>query len=235
MTAAEIIEELRPLGLQSYKNVLLNHGVSEPFFGVKIEEMKKIQKRVKKDYRLALDLYDTGIYDAMYLAGLISDDAKMTPDDLRGWVHKTDCQPLIESTVAWVASESPHGFPLAIEWIEAPDEKTKTAGWATLNSLVSIKDDCDLDIEKLTSLLERVEATIHEQPNRVRKVMNSYVIALGCYVGPLADQAMKTAERIGVVKVDMGKTECKVPYAPDYILKVRQRGTLGKKRKTAKC
>jgi hypothetical protein len=36
-----------------------------------VEELKKIQKRIKKDYQLALDLYDTGIYDAMYLAGLI--------------------------------------------------------------------------------------------------------------------------------------------------------------------
>ena len=50
--------------------------------------LKKIQKRVKKDYRLALDLYDTGIYDAMYLAGLIADDAKMTKKDLERWVNK---------------------------------------------------------------------------------------------------------------------------------------------------
>jgi hypothetical protein len=28
---------------------------------VKIGDLKKIQKRIKKDYRLALDLYDTGV------------------------------------------------------------------------------------------------------------------------------------------------------------------------------
>lgn len=235
MTAAQIVEELRPLGLQSYKNVMFNHGVTEPFFGVKIEELKKIQKRVKKDYRLALDLFDTGIYDAMYLAGLISDDARMTPDDLRGWLVKTDCVPLIEFTIAWVAAESPHGFAIAMEWIDAQDEKANLAGWATLNSLVAIRDDSELDMDTLSELLERVEATMHDQPNRVRKVMNSYVIAVGCYVAPLADRAMEAARRIGVVRIDMGKTDCKVPYAPDYIEKVRLRGTLGKKRKTAKC
>jgi len=36
--------------------------------------VKKIQKRIKKDYQLARDLYDTGICDAMCLAGLIADD-----------------------------------------------------------------------------------------------------------------------------------------------------------------
>jgi len=35
--------------------------------------------------------------------------------------------------------------------------------------------------------------------------------------------------------VDMGNTSCQVPFAPDYIRKVQKRGTIGKKRKSAKC
>jgi len=65
----------------------MNHGAQEPCLGVKIEDMKKIQKRVKVDYQLALDLYDTGIADAMYLAGLIADDARMSKKDLQRWVE----------------------------------------------------------------------------------------------------------------------------------------------------
>lgn len=74
-TVTKIIEELKRLGTESVKKVLRNHGVQEPLFGVKIGDLKKIQKRIKKDYQLALDLYETGVYDAMYLAGLIADDA----------------------------------------------------------------------------------------------------------------------------------------------------------------
>ena len=61
MTANEVLEKLRGMGTESIKKVLRNHGVQEPFFGVKIGDMKKIQKRIKKDYQLALELYDTGI------------------------------------------------------------------------------------------------------------------------------------------------------------------------------
>ena len=82
MTAAEIIAELKPLGSDSYKKTLMNHGVKEPFYGVKIGDMKRVQKKVKKDYQLALDLYDTGIHDWMYLAGLIADDHQMITDGL---------------------------------------------------------------------------------------------------------------------------------------------------------
>src|SRR3954447_1581455 len=116
MTANEVLDEIQPLGRDGYRRILRNHGVPAPCFGVKIEDLKKIQKRIKKDYQLALDLYDTGIYDAMYLAGLIADDARMTKKDLRRWVEKANCGALCEYTVPWVAAESPHGRELALEW-----------------------------------------------------------------------------------------------------------------------
>jgi 3-methyladenine DNA glycosylase AlkD len=235
MTAAEIINELKPLGRDGYKKILLNHGVQEPVFGVKIEDLKKIQKRVKKDYQLALDLYDTGVYDAMYLAGLIADDLKMTKKDLQHWLDKANCPALVDFTVAWVAAESNHGRELALKWIDSDKENVAAAGWATLTGLVAIKDDVDLDLAELKRLLGRVQKTIHNQPNCVRYDMNSFVIAVGSYVKPLTDLAVQTAQKIGTMTVDMGDTACKVPSAAEYIKKVKERGAIGKKRKTVKC
>jgi len=235
MTSEQIVQELKSLGQDSYKKVLLNHGIQEPCYGVKIEEMKKIQKRIKKDYQLALDLYDTGIYDAMYLAGLIADDSKMTSKDLQRWVEKANNATVCGYTVPWVAAESNHGRELALKWIESKKEDIATAGWATLSSLVAIKDDSELDLAELKQLLQRVQKTIHDQPNRVRHVMNGFVIAVGSYVKALTALALQTAAKIGSVSVEMGGTACKVPDAAAYIKKVQQRGAIGKKRKTAKC
>ena len=58
---------------------------------------------------------------------------------------------------------------------------------------------------------------------------------MGSFVAPLTGLAIQTGEAIGPVTVDMGDTACKVPFAPDYIRKVEQRGAIGKKRKSAKC
>src|SRR4051794_17019953 len=104
-----IMEELQSLGSESIKRVLLKHGAREPFFGVKVEHLKKIQKRIKKDYQLALDLYETGNTDAMYLAGLIADDARMTKKDLNKWVKKAYWHMLSGYTVPAVAAGSPYG------------------------------------------------------------------------------------------------------------------------------
>jgi 3-methyladenine DNA glycosylase AlkD len=235
MTTKEILEELKPLGSDSYKKVMFNHGVKEPCFGVKIGDLQRIQKRIKKDYQLALDLYDTGNYDAMYLAGLIADDAQMTKKDLQRWIENATHSPLAGSTVPWVAAGSPHGWELALEWIDSKRVLTAEAGWATLGSLVSIKDDSELDLAELKRLLERVRKSIHQAEDAVRRQMNLFVIAVGSCVKPLTDTAIQTGEKIGPVTADMGNTACQVPFAPDYIRKVQKRGAIGKKRKTAKC
>ena len=233
MTAQEIIKEIRPLGSDSYKKILLNHGVKEPCLGVKIGDLKKIQKRIKKDYQLALDLYDTGVYDAMYLAGMIADDVRMTKRDLQRWADKAYGAAL-GTAVSSVAAGSSVGYELAMEWIESKKESVAAAGWLTLSNIVSIRDDAELDTAKLKRLLQRVQKTIHQAPNEVRYTMNSFVICVGSYVRGLTDLALEIGEKIGTVEVDMGNTACQVPFAPDYIRKVQKRGTIGKKRKSAK-
>jgi 3-methyladenine DNA glycosylase AlkD len=234
MTAQEILAELKPLGRDSYRNVLFNHGIPEPCYGVKVEELKKIQKRIKVDHRLALDLYDTGVYDAMYLAGLIADDAKMTQKDLQHWAEKA-CAALARSTVAWVAAGSPHAIEMALKWIDSPKDLIAAAGWSTLGSIVAIKPDAQLDLAQLKALLQRVQKAILSAPNAARRQMNSFVIEVGTYVKPLSKFAIQTAEEIGPVNVDVGHTSCQVPFAPDYIRKLEKRGAIGKKRKTVKC
>lgn len=234
-SVTKIMSELAALGNEGTKKVLMKHGAREPFFGVRIGDMKPIQKRIKKNYELALALYDTGNSDAQYLAGLIADEKKMTKADLQHWVESADWYMQSEYTVAWVAAESAFGYELALEWIESDNAQIATSGWATLSSLVGIKQDSELDIKTLSALLERVKTSIHEQPNRVRYVMNSFVISTGSAVTALTDQAKAVAKAIGKVYVDMEGTACKVPLAIEYIEKVEQKGYLGKKRKEARC
>ena len=236
MTTKEIHAELKPLGKESYKRVLVNnHGVKEPCFGVSVSEMKKIQKRLGPQYGLALELYDTGNYDAMYLAGLIVDDARMTKKDLQGWAEKAYGGALPGATVAWVAAEGPHGREMALKWIESAKIPVASAGWATFSSLVSIKADDELDLAELKGLMQRVQKTIRQAPDAVRRQMNFFLIAVGTYVKPLTKYAVELGEKIGPVEIDTGDNDCQVPYIPDHIRKAEKRGTIGKKRKSAKC
>lgn len=235
MTLPEIMQQLQQLGHESIKNTLVKHGAREPFFGVKIEDLKKIQKKIKSDCQLSLELFNTGNSDAMYLAGLISDPAKMTRENLNEWAEKAYWYMLSEFTVAWVASESQFGTELALKWINSEKENIACSGWSTLACIVALKNDKEIDKVLYSSLLDRVSKTIHSEKNRVRHTMNTFVISVGGYCTHLQYEANKVAISIGKVKVDMGGTACKVPLATEYIKKMHDRGSLGKKRKTAMC
>ena len=235
MTVEEIMNELKSFGNEGIKQIYLRHGATEPLFGVKVQDLKKIVKRVKKDHQLSLELYATGNSDAMYLAGLIADEAKITKEDLLDWVSKAYFYNISEYTVAWIASESRFGFELGMEWIESDQEHIAACGWSTLSNLASIKKDEGLDIEAYSSLLDRIANSIHTSQNRVRYTMNGFVIAIGSFISELTSKAIETAEKIGKVSVNMGETACKVPLATTYIQKVADKGYVGKKRSQARC
>jgi 3-methyladenine DNA glycosylase AlkD len=229
------MKQLKSYGNETTKRIFINHGAREPLYGVKVQDLKKIVKKIRKDYKLSLELYDTGNSDAMYLAGLIADEKAMTKLDLQKWVKGAYWYMISDYTVPWIAAESNFGEELALEWIESDQEFIASAGWATLSSLVSVKPDDDLNIEILDALLDRAGKEIHSAQNRVRYSMNGFVIATGSYFKVLSDKALRIGEHIGKVHVDMGGTACKVPLATQYIQKVIDRGNLGKKRKMARC
>ncbi len=116
MTLQSIMDELKSKGSESTKKVLLKHGIKEPFFGVKVADLKVIEKRVKKNYSLSKELYATGNADAMYLAGLIADEKLMTKVDLSAWVKQATSTNVSEYTVPWIAAESNFGYELAMEY-----------------------------------------------------------------------------------------------------------------------
>jgi DNA alkylation repair enzyme len=235
MTVADILQQLEAWGSEQTRKTFKNHGAPDTMYGVKVGDMKTIVKKVKKNHELSLELYATGNSDAQYLAGLIADEKKITKADLQRWAEGATWYMLSEFTVAWIAAESPHGWEIALEWIESDKESIAASGWSTLSNWVSIRPDDALDMHTLEQLLDRIGNTIHQAPNRVRYTMNGMVIATGSYVAALTAKSKNIAEKIGKVQVNLGNTACKVPFAPEYIQKVESMERIGQKRKMARC
>ncbi|WP_066048804.1 DNA alkylation repair protein [Robertmurraya korlensis] len=235
MTYEEIMGQLSKLGSEQTKKIYMNHGVKEPYFGVKIGDLKKLVKYVKKDQELALQLYDSGNHDAMYLAGLSINPKLLSKETLQEWVKKAYWYLIAEYTVAGVTAESNFALELAREWMHSEDEMVAVCGWSTYSNYLSITPDDILDITEIKELLLQVKMTIHSEKNRVRYVMNGFVISVGTYVPELTEEAKNVARYIGKVHVNVGNTACKVPVALDYIEKVESKNRVGMKRKTCIC
>jgi 3-methyladenine DNA glycosylase AlkD len=236
MTTKQVLDELKKAGSEQTKKTLLNHGAKEPFYGVKISDMKLIQKKIKDNkQQIACELFDSGIGDAQYLAGLIADGSKMTKAQLQSWADRADWAMISEYSVAWVASENPGAFELALKWIDSKKDNMASSGWNTINAILATWPDEKIDTAAIRKLLQRVEMEIDKAPDRTRYCMNNFIISTGIYMKELNKEAVALGKKLGPITVNMQGTDCKVPYGPDYIKKAMDKGMLGKKRKTAKC
>ena len=231
----QVMRALKAKGNEKTRKTYASHGATGDVFGVKVADMKVIAKTIKGDQDLAFALYDTGNYDAMYLAGMVARGEQMTKKLLDSWAKAACWQWVSEYIVPWVASESSHGRALAMKWMDSKKEHIAAAGWNTYAGLVTTLPDDELDLAEIKALLKRIESDIDSTFNRVKYCMNGFVIAVGAYIAPLNKQAKATAKKLGKVEVDVGDTACKVPLALAYIEKIEKSGRAGKKRKAIRC
>ncbi len=234
-TVKQVMSALKKKGSAQTRKTFARHGSPENMFGVKIADLKVIAKQIKGNQALAMELYETGNTDAMYLAGIVADGKAMSKKELNDWCRIANWPMIAEYSVPGVAHENPHARALAVKWIKSKKDHIAAAGWNTYSGLVATQPDSELDLEEIKLLLQQIAASIHECGERAKYTMNGFVISVGGYVKPLAAKAKSTARQIGKVSVEMGETACKVPLATDYIAKMESRGNAYKKRKTIKC
>jgi 3-methyladenine DNA glycosylase AlkD len=235
MTVTEVMDYLESKGSEQTRKIYKNHGAPDNFFGVKVADLKPIEKKEKHNHTLALELFATGNSDAQYLAGLIADPKQFSKSDFEKWAKAAQWYMISEYAVAWNLAESPLCIEICSDWITSSDEKLQECAWAAMASYLLIAPDETVDKPLHESLINLVESSIHSAPNRVRYCMNGYIIALGGAVSELTERCKKAGDTIGKVEVLMGATACKVPEIRSYIEKMEEKNRIGKKKKTAKC
>ena len=226
-TVNQVMKSLKAKGSEQTRKIFARHGAaSDKLYGVKVADMKVIAKTIKGEQDLALDLYETGNYDAMYLAGMVADGRQMTKTQLQAWARQATWQMIAEYTVPWVAAESDHGRALAMKWIGMKAEHVAAAGWNTYSGLVTTTDDADLDLDEIEGLLERIEEQIDDAPNRVRYCMNGFVIGVGSPTSSRSlKQAKATAKKPGEGRGRHGGDGLQgARWRLDYIAKVEKDG-----------
>lgn len=230
-----VMAELSQLGKERQKKYYMGQGAKEPLFGTPTGAMKAILKKTGKSQVLAEQLYATGNYDAMYFAGIIAEPDKMTKADFARWMESAYFYMISDFIVAVTLAESPLAQEIADEWTRDERPLYQSAGWSCYEWLLGWRPDDAFDPVKICALLENVEHTIHQKPDRVKQTMNNFVIAVGVSFKPLHAEAAATAERIGTVEVASSKSTCALASASEAIQAAAAKGKLGFKRRAVRC
>lgn len=221
MNAPDILATLKKLGKAQTAAIYQRHGAGDNVFGTLSSEIGKLQKKIKLDHTLAMELWKTGNAEARMLALQVADPEKLTPADAEKFVNDGPVR-FVGCYLCGLLARSPIVDKTMREWMKSKDESRREMGYGLVGA--RLKDDPDsISDEKAEKLLAKIEKEIHRSPNWARYAMNLALISIGIYKPSLRKNAVEAANRIGKVEVDHGETNCKTPDAAAYIEKAAKR------------
>jgi 3-methyladenine DNA glycosylase AlkD len=206
-------------------------GAKEPLFGVTISAMKPLSKKITHDNNLAKSLYNSGNYDAMYLAGMIVDPSSLTEEDFEDWINKAYASMIGEFIVSIVLAESPLASNIAMKWVKSGDTIKVSAGYNTFTWVLGYKGDSEINYNEINELLDKVKTDMNNAEDSVLYAINSFLAAVGISYKPLYEKALSISKEI----MENKTVNCKTINAAKQIENAISKGHLGFKRKNVRC
>jgi len=97
--------------------------------GIYHKDLKVIAKEIGTDNKLAIKLFDSGIYEARILCSKIYDPGSITQKQMKKWVSSFENWEICDSFCMGLFSKSSHAIPKAIEWSKNNNEFIKRAAF----------------------------------------------------------------------------------------------------------
>ena len=141
----------------------------------------------------------------MYFAGIIADPKAMTEADFERWIDAAYFYMLSDYVVAVTLAEADIAQDVADKWIASGEEFKMSAGWSCYCWLLGNRKDHEFCESKLADMLELVEKTIHDSPERTKSAMNNFIYTVGISYLPLHEKAVETAKAVGTVEMKKGQ------------------------------
>ncbi len=216
MTDTDVLAELEELGTDQNRKIYRRHRSGEKVYGVSFANLGHLEKKIKRDHKLAQKLWANGYFEARLLATLSADPNQADEGLIDRWL--SDLQgPTLADYFAGFIGKTVFARQKMEQWIVWEDEWIGRVGWSLLGNFS--RDDKVLPDSYFEKYLPQIEQHIHTSPNRLKETMNKVLIAIGVRNETLQEKAEAVARRIGKVEVDHGETDCKTPDAIVYIRK----------------
>lgn len=199
MTVKQILNKLESLGSLETVSGMQRFGiVTSKSFGVPTPVLKQFAKELKKAahdrHDLALELWNTGYYEARAVAFMIDDPKQVTPAQMESWSGDFDNWATGDGACSYLFCRTPMAYEKALEWAERKPEFIKRGGFALMAYLAV--HDKKAENDKLAAFLPVIEKHSDDERNFVKKAVNWALRQIGKRNLDLNRLAIKTAERI---------------------------------------
>ena len=196
MTYTEIIECL--YDLQDAEKVIFKEKkfgiISNNSLGIYHKELKMIAKEIGQDNELALQLFDSGIYEGRLLCSKMFNPKEVTEPLMEKWVKTFENWEICDSFCMGLFAKSEFALAKILEWTKRKREFEKRAGFATLAAY------CMADKTSENELFEQFFPIIKREANDerlyVKKAINWSLRNIGKRNMDLKEMAIDIANEI---------------------------------------
>ncbi len=180
------------------KNVegMARYGISSPknVLGVSSNYLFSLANNIGTNHALALELWQTGVYEARLIAALTADPGHLKKSTMNAWVKDFDNWAICDGVCMHCFRNTPFGHDLAKRWITRTPEFIRRAGF-TMIATLAVHDKISGD-SVFRSYLREVKKYSTDDRTYVKKAVNWALRQIGKRNLVLHAAALKTAQEI---------------------------------------
>src|SRR5687767_13038178 len=109
--ASEVIATLKSMASKKLRDGMARYGIpNDHALGISVGALRQLAKKLGTHHALALELWDSGIYEARMLASFVGDPAELTPAQMDRFCRDFDNWAICDTMAFALFDRSPHAF-----------------------------------------------------------------------------------------------------------------------------
>jgi 3-methyladenine DNA glycosylase AlkD len=168
--------------------------VGEKRLGVSVPDLRRIARETGRDHELALELWGTGIPDAMILASMVDRPEEVTETQMEAWVKDFASWDVCDQVCMNLFEKAPPARKKIFQWAARPEEFVRRAAFA-LVACLAWHDKAAPD-DHFTRFFPIIKECATDERNFVRKAVNWALRNIGKRGPSLNAAAVETAKEI---------------------------------------
>lgn len=195
MDLDQVLAWLEKKGTRRTVEGMARYGiVAARAYGVPMGTLQELAKRLGKDHELALELWDSGWYEARLLAALVDDPELVTRRQMNAWAGSFENWADCDSACFKLFDRTPLAWEKAVQWAASPREFVKRGGYVLMACLAQ-HDKAARDA-KFLPFLPLIEKGAADERNFVKKGVNWALRGIGRRNLELNRAALAVAKRL---------------------------------------
>ena len=195
-TAKKLLVHLRSLRNERNIEGMRRFGLVTRYeqLGISVSDLRQIGRAHRRDHALALELWETGVSEAMILAAVIDDPKQVTRPQMDRWVRMCDNWGLTDALGFGLFDRTPFAEAKAHAWSRRKAEFVKRAGFALMAGMAVHRKELPDDV--FLRFLPVIRRESNDERNFVRKAVNWALRQIGKRNPALRRAAIAEARRI---------------------------------------